>query len=340
MIRPRRNGRPKKYSEQYSTQFRLTALYADDMVSLIHDDIIKATTILDIGCGTGVFAQAYLRAFPQGIPGQTIICSDIAPSMIEQAQTSIEAQLASLTAATTTNCATQFQFQLEDGSQLSGIADHSIDIVVSVYGVFLIPDQVSTLQSIRRVLTPQTGIFANAAWTKHDAIDTSFGGNLQDVFMRISGMVKEMIASNNKSDSTNTTIDQSDNGTSVVAPPTVPPAFLQWFEPSTIATNLQQQQYRNVKTYRMFHSMTFRNIHIMLQMCLDNPMIQATDLSEEQLVTLKDAFVDWCQIPYDNKEEKERLIQNHDQNVPFIFWSASNLIICQVDESSTSGRNM
>jgi ubiquinone/menaquinone biosynthesis C-methylase UbiE len=314
----------KKYSEQW-TQFKLTSLYADDLITLLHDDIQNASTILDIGCGTGIFAHAYLRAFPNGIPGQTIISSDISPSMIEQAQSTIGSKLATIQNQDDDEFATKFLFQLEDGSQLSGIADHSIDIVVSVYGVFLIPDQVNTLRSIQRVLKPQTGIFANAAWTKHDSIDSSFGGNLQEVFMGVGGMVQQMMTMANSDSSSSPS-----PATAVTGVPAALPAFLQWFEPTTIATNLKEQKYVNIQTYRMFHSMIGRNFNAMFEMCIHNPMIDAKNLSEEQLQTLKHTFFDLCQIPHGSIEEKESIIQNYDTNVPFTLWTASNLTIAYV----------
>ena len=321
----------QQHSEKW-TQFKLTSLYADDLVTLIYDDIRRATTILDIGCGVGVFAQAYLRAFPEGIVGQTVISSDISPSMLEQAQSSYVMTTAT---TTTTNCATRFVFQLEDGSQLQGIEDHSIDIVVSLYGVFLIPDQVSTLQSIRRVLVPNTGILANAAWTKHENIDPSFGGNLQDTFMGLGRMVQQM-----KSPSSSSVCDPTTSVPAVAAPP----AFVQWFDPMMIETNLtQQHQYVNVRTYRLFHTMISRNFHALLEMCLENPMIHATNLSDEQMHTLKYAFFDLCKIPYRSKAEQDQMIMNHYHhhhdtdpketnsiNVPFTLWTASNITICHV----------
>ncbi len=309
----------KKYTEQWN-QFRLTSLYADDLITFLHDDLTttrpNTTTILDIGCGPGVFAQAYIRAFPDGILGQTIISSDISPAMIEQAQESIEA----LTRNRTNH--TKFVCQVEDGSQLSGIADHSIDIVVSCYGVFLIPDQVGALQSIRRVLIPGTGIFANAAWTKHENIDTTFGGNLQDVFIQLSGMVKQM------KQSTSGTYTSSSANVEQSGPP---PAFVQWFEPATIEQNLTQQGYVKVQTYRMFHSMIGRSFNSMFTMFIENPMVAATSLPDEQLQTLKDAFFDWCQIPYDrqSQNDKERIIATEHAQ-PFTLWTAANLTISHV----------
>ena len=317
----------KKYTEQW-TQFRLTSLYADDLITFLHDDLISTreanntttTTILDIGCGPGVFAQAYIRAFPDGIPGHTIISSDISPAMIEQARESIEASTRHCT-----NYHTKFVCQVEDGSQLNGIADHSIDIVVSCYGVFLIPDQVATLQSIRRVLTPGTGIFANAAWTQHDGIDTTFGGNLQHVFMQLSGMVKQMKQSTGDNTSSSTTDVEQQSGP--------PPSFVQWFEPATIEQNLTQQGYAKIQTYRMFHSMIGRSFNSMFTMFMEHPMVDATSLPDAQVQTLKDAFFDWCQIPSDRVDKEEIIAAaaaEHVQQQPFTLWTAANLTISHV----------
>ncbi len=77
---------------------------------------------------------------------------------------------------------TQLVYQVEDRSELKGIEDDIIDVVVSIFGVFLIPDQGKTLATIRRVLRKPNGIIATAAWTSIDGCDhlqkEGFGTNL------------------------------------------------------------------------------------------------------------------------------------------------------------------
>jgi ubiquinone/menaquinone biosynthesis C-methylase UbiE len=81
-------------ARDYSNQItRLTSLYANDLILLLHPYITKAKVILDVGCGAGAFVHAYLQQYPQGIPGQTIISSDLSPAMLEQARLSTSQSL-------------------------------------------------------------------------------------------------------------------------------------------------------------------------------------------------------------------------------------------------------
>lgn len=112
------------------------------------------------------------------MPGQTLILTDLSPGMLDQARATIQ--------PAAPDFATRIVFQQEDGTTLAGIANDSIDLVVSLFGVFLIPDQHATLQAIQRVLRPDDGgVFANASWMFHVSDDLSrqgFGVSLQDAF--------------------------------------------------------------------------------------------------------------------------------------------------------------
>jgi ubiquinone/menaquinone biosynthesis C-methylase UbiE len=163
----------KLYSDQVA---RLTGLHGADLVALLKDDILNAKTILDVGCGTGAFAMAYLQQFPMGIPGQTLISSDLSASMLEKAKESMKPN---------GDFQTKMLFQEEDGTKLEGIADDSVDIVVSLFGVFLIPDQEGTRKAIQRVLKKPNGVVAIASWrfgVSDNLCKQEFGVSLQDAF--------------------------------------------------------------------------------------------------------------------------------------------------------------
>ena len=136
---------------------RLTSLHASDLIGSILPQIRSAKTILDVGSGTGAFGHAYLDFFPEGIPGQKLILSDLSPGMIKQAEQSMLAKLPS-------NFQTEIEFRVEDGTDLKGIDTDSIDIVISVFGAFLIPDREKVLEAVARVLV-KGGIFANVSWS-------------------------------------------------------------------------------------------------------------------------------------------------------------------------------
>ena len=155
---------------------RLTELHGADLVTLLKNEILQAKTILDIGCGTGAFAKAYLQQFPMGVPGQTLILSDFSAGILEQAKQTVKPP---------EGCQTKIMFQEEDGTRLVGIIDDSIDIVVSLFGVFLIPDQDATRTAIQRVLAKPTGVLGIASWQfgiSDALVKQGFGVSLQDAF--------------------------------------------------------------------------------------------------------------------------------------------------------------
>ena len=163
------------YSDQAA---RITELHGADLVTILKDDILKAKTILDVGSGTGAFARAYLQQFPKGIPNQTLILSDLSAGMLDKAKETVKP-------VGDDTFQTKIVFQVEDGTKLEGIESDSIDLVVSLFGVFLIPDQEGAQKAISRVLKKKDGTFANASWMfglSKQLSSAGFGVTLQDAF--------------------------------------------------------------------------------------------------------------------------------------------------------------
>jgi ubiquinone/menaquinone biosynthesis C-methylase UbiE len=163
------------YSDQSA---RITELHGADLVTILKDDILKAKTILDVGSGTGAFARAYLQQFPKGIPNQTLILSDLSAGMLDKAKETVKP-------VGDDTFQTKIVFQVEDGTKLEGIESDSIDLVVSLFGVFLIPDQEGAQKAISRVLKKKDGTFANASWMfglSKQLSSAGFGVTLQDAF--------------------------------------------------------------------------------------------------------------------------------------------------------------
>lgn len=328
----------KATAKGYAAQVgRLTSSYAHDMINLIcHPYMEQAKTILDVGCGTGAFVLAYIQLYPQGIEGQTIISSDLSPSMMEQAELAIDKALAAAN-NNPSDFRTKLLYQIEDGTKLSGIETASIDIVVSLYGVFLIPDQTATLQSIRRVLKPQTGIFVNSAWTKPaSSIEPSFGSNLQTVFFTLMDTIKGMTANASSPDTHISVVD------------TVGASYMEWVDPIMIESNLTEKyqlttkyntttKKNNINTHRTFHSLVVPNIDTMYNVLITNPMIGKVQLlSSEQLQQLKEKFVELCLPQYHHTDSTDSDMTTHnqemchrivEQNEPFTLWSSSNITI-------------
>lgn len=304
-------GIAKDYANQIN---RLTSLYANDLIILLHPYIVKAKVILDIGCGAGAFVHAYMQQYPQGIPGQTIISSDLSPSMLDQARLSTSQALQTGKHAFETNLV----FQEEDGTKLDGIADGSIDIVVSLYAVFLIPDQAATLQSIHRVLKSDTGVFANAAWTvpAHD-IDPTFGGNFQLSFAKAVTTMSSFSATHKKE--APSIVDQEHPNR-------------QWINPDQIIRNLSQQKFGSTEIYRIFHSMVWSSFESLYDITVHHPLCSVNpETTEEQLTLLRQTLWESC-IPL---EQQRQLLQTSESSyAPFVLWTSANLSLSHMNMSS------
>lgn len=219
------------YSENIS---RITTIHATDLIGSILPQIRSAKRILDIGCGAGAFGLAYLSLFPRGIRGQTIVFSDLSPSMIQVASQVLMQRVPK-------EFETNFVFQVEDGTKLEGILDKSIDLVVSVFGVFLIPDREPTLKSIGRVLK-ETGTFGNVSWTLIQNISElqkdGFGANMHDALFSALTPLSDAVHTESP--------------------------FRNWIDPDFCKDVLfQEGKFNNVVVRRSIHTLTFENADIM-----------------------------------------------------------------------------
>jgi ubiquinone/menaquinone biosynthesis C-methylase UbiE len=326
--KPSATESPMEYSERMTF---LTTFYANDLLNLLHPYIVNAKTILDVGCGTGGFAFAYIQQYANGIEGQTIISSDISQKNLEIAKPSIQGLLKTKPK----NYHTKFKFQIEDETQLSGIKDGSIDIVIGINSVSLIPNQTDTLLSIHRVLQPNHGIFANVAWvrpslsvsehsstaTSNIIMDPCFGGNFHSAMFRMNLTLMDFM---NFALPPSFYINNDDINDKK-------PVMLEWAEPNTIEQNLTKCNFHRTKTYRTAHSMAWCNIDMVIDMCLQNPNIKSycDKLSDEQYMTLKRKLFDASLL---DQDEELRGGNNIGENEiqPCTMWTASNITITHV----------
>jgi ubiquinone/menaquinone biosynthesis C-methylase UbiE len=261
---------------------RFTKPHALDLIDVIYNDIVKAKNILEIGCGTGVFGLAYLERFPRGIPGQTIYCTDINPAMVQVAERVVMTDPAPPQQQRMNECATQFIFQPADGTKLEMFEDHSFDIIVSVFGLFLIPDREAVLSQVRRVLSNGGGgILAMTAWTTtgdNEALrDAGFGANLHDA-MSLMRLPKP---------TETTTTTAAPTAPTITKPQQIlPQHILDWFEPSQVKEILtNNSMFQNVLVHRVIHSVSVPNVEAMWETfsCGGNPSsCHASDADVQQ----------------------------------------------------------
>lgn len=275
----------KVYSDQAS---RMTRLHGADLVTILKNDILKAKTILDVGSGTGAFAHAYLQLFPKGIPNQTVILSDLSNGMLDQAKESL---------IIPPDCQTKFIFQQEDATNLQGIDSDSIDVVVSLFGVFLIPDQKATLASVQRVMKSDA-VFGNTSWITAAGTEElpklGFGISLHKAFAAPVETIDP------------TFYDKEDL------------AYNKWAEAQEIERMLKEDyNFGSCKVFRALHT-TVWDFNKLWDTIAQNPMANVKNASKEDYDRALQAFTD-C------------VTQNglHSIEDPFMMSSASNLAVAR-----------
>jgi ubiquinone/menaquinone biosynthesis C-methylase UbiE len=112
--------------------------------------ISKGMKILDLGCGDGT------TAIPEAQMGAEVLGVDIAKNLVEAGN-------ARAKAAGLTNCT----FQEGDACNLSGLADHSFDMVVSIFGAMFAPKPFDVAKEMVRV-TKQGGKIVMGNWIPGD----------------------------------------------------------------------------------------------------------------------------------------------------------------------------
>eukprot|EP00611_Tribonema_gayanum_P001516 TRINITY_DN11115_c0_g1_i1.p1 TRINITY_DN11115_c0_g1~~TRINITY_DN11115_c0_g1_i1.p1 ORF type:complete len:165 (-),score=8.18 TRINITY_DN11115_c0_g1_i1:4-498(-) len=112
--------------------------------------ISKGMKILDLGCGDGT------TAIPEAQMGAEVLGVDIAKNLVEAGN-------ARAKAAGLTNCT----FQEGDACNLSGLADHSFDMVVSIFGAMFAPKPFDVAKEMVRI-TKQGGKIVMGNWIPGD----------------------------------------------------------------------------------------------------------------------------------------------------------------------------
>lgn len=139
----------------------VTIPHATDLLNIIYPKLVssngQSVTILDVACGAGAFATVYFRSFPNGVKGHRLILTDASKGMIEETKRIMKEQ-------NFDNTDTVVEFKVENALNISSIENHSVDIVTSTFGVFLIPDSAQVLSEIKRMIKPH-GTFLTTAWT-------------------------------------------------------------------------------------------------------------------------------------------------------------------------------
>jgi len=99
--------------------------------------ITKGSKVLDLGCGDGT------TALPEARLGADVLGVDIASNLVEAGHKRAKAE-------GLTNC----RFQEGDATNLTGLADGSFDLVVSIFGAMFAPKPLDVAKEMVRVTRP------------------------------------------------------------------------------------------------------------------------------------------------------------------------------------------
>ncbi|AUW59701.1 methyltransferase type 11 [Sphingobium sp. SCG-1] len=130
---------------------RLAETMRESGEELINDlDIVPGINVLDLGCGDGT------TAVPAARLGTNVLGVDIASNLV--AAGNARARTAGLT---------NLRFQEGDASSLDDIADHSFDLIVSMFGAMFAPRPFDTAREMVRV-TRSGGRIVMGNWIPGD----------------------------------------------------------------------------------------------------------------------------------------------------------------------------
>ncbi|OGT30121.1 MAG: hypothetical protein A3E87_10435 [Gammaproteobacteria bacterium RIFCSPHIGHO2_12_FULL_35_23] len=121
-------------------------------------DFSSAKTILELGCGNGLFWQVAASLLT---PQQTVVATDFSAGMLAASQTNLK----------NIPQAKQFSYQVEDAEQLSFSENH-FEVVLAHLLMHLLSSPLQALHEIKRMLTP--GGFAGITVFPNDFMQSIF----------------------------------------------------------------------------------------------------------------------------------------------------------------------
>src|SRR5918996_2171706 len=122
-------------AESYEVHAGLQRAVADKLAGFLPD--LERPSVLELGCGTGLFSRHLVKRYPRG----HFVLTDVAPEMIAECRRN----LAPLGPA-------HISFEVMDAGEAGGHAE--LDLIVSSMTLHWLPNPVATLDRLRHFLAP------------------------------------------------------------------------------------------------------------------------------------------------------------------------------------------
>ncbi|KAK1939915.1 Ubiquinone/menaquinone biosynthesis C-methyltransferase UbiE [Phytophthora citrophthora] len=248
----------KTYSSVFST---LTARWAVDSLQIAQHEILQklqkheaknsptAFHFLDVGCGPGVLSFEFARRFLTAPTEIRITASDLSDGMLQQLNDTLEADSALNPFApkfTTLQC---------DGMELEPLADASVDVVGSNFGLGIFPNRSKGWKTAHRVLK-EDGLLLVTTWSEKSS-QMAWFDKITDMFNAAEGEGE----------------------------PLEHPSLAVGTDQVRVLKELQAAGFKDVKMYRTTHTIVFDDPNGMIQANMNNPVITKfmERLTKEQL---------------------------------------------------------
>lgn len=152
-----------KNAGRYDRFMRKDAAAYDRLYELLRP-VVRQKTVLELATGTGLIAKHIVRY------ADHIEATDASQEMIEQAKQGVKS--------------TKLYFSVQDMFHLP-YADQSLDVVIVVNALHIVPEPEKALSEIRRVLKDD-GVLVAPTFTH---ADNAFFGKVKAFFMRLAGFL-------------------------------------------------------------------------------------------------------------------------------------------------------
>ena len=164
------NGTIPHYYEDYLTKFLFEG-FAEDIVKRV--SFSSTTKVLELASGTGCVTRLLVNNSPATTQ---ITATDLAPDMLEVARKNI--------------AASNISWAMVDMTDIT-YEDNSFDVIVCQFGVMLVPDKLTALHEMYRVLKPGGQLVFNVWGSIHDNAVWNIGGQVVDSFLKNNPIIQD-----------------------------------------------------------------------------------------------------------------------------------------------------